>query len=113
MNQGDISQNVLIEPGDIVLVPHEQPSRVFVSGAVEKPGPVTFAASEPITILQALSFAGGTKVRARLSKVTVLRKNPDGTEERLFYDIKKIQKGQAPDPLLQNNDTVLVSEWSL
>jgi polysaccharide export outer membrane protein len=113
MTQGDMSLNVAIEPGDIVLVPHEQSARVFVSGAVEKPGPVTFATSEPITILQALSFAGGTTLRARLGKVTVLRKLPDGSEERLFFDIKKIRKGEKPDALLQNNDTVLVSEWSL
>ena len=111
MGQGDLSLNMSLRPGDIVLVPTPQTLRVYVSGAVKSPGPVTFLSSEGITLLQAITAAGGPTERANLGKVQVIRRAEDGTEERFEVDVKKIRKGKVEDFELEWNDTVVVREW--
>ena len=40
--QGDPMANLLVQPGDIIMIPYEQPFKLFVNGAVQRPGPVDF-----------------------------------------------------------------------
>ena len=37
--------------------------------------------------------------------------HPDGTQERINIDLKRIRRGKSPDVALQKNDTVVVGEW--
>lgn len=108
---GDTTQNLALRPGDIVLVPHERRVRVYVSGAVENPGPIEFSSSEGITLLQAVTAAGGPTKRANLSEVTILRTLPDGTQSKITINLKKIRKGRAEDFVLQANDTIVLKDW--
>ena len=109
--QGEPRSNIFLEPGDIVLVPHAQRFKVYVTGAVRNPGPVEFLSSEGITVLQAVSAAGGPNERANQGKVHIVRRLPDGTQERINVDLKKIRKGKVADIALEKNDTVVVGEW--
>ena len=108
---GDTTQNLALRPGDILLVPHERRHRVYVSGAVETPGPIEFSASQGITLLQAVTAAGGPTKRANLSEVTILRTLPDGTQSKIVVNLKKIRKGRAEDYVLQANDTIVLKDW--
>jgi polysaccharide export outer membrane protein len=110
MDQGDLALNIAMEPGDIVMVPHEETHRVYVSGAVEEPGQVDFSSTDGITVLQAITAAGGPTERANLKKVFVLRRSSDGTQERIQVNVKKIRGGKMDDFILLNNDTVDVGE---
>ncbi len=110
-DEGDASQNLEILPGDVISVPHAKLLRVYVTGAVSSPGAVEFLSSEGITVLQAVTSAGGLTERAKPAKVHIVRRRDDGTQERIRVDLRKIQRGQAEDPLLQKNDTVVVGEW--
>jgi protein involved in polysaccharide export with SLBB domain len=82
-----------------------------VSGAVADPGAVEFSSSEGISVLQAITAAGGPTPRARLGKVTVIRLRPDGSEERFLVNLKAIRKGNAESVRLENNDTIVVEEF--
>ena len=113
VEEGDISLNIELEPGDIVMVPVSRTLRVYVTGAVKRPGAVNYSSSEGITILQAITSAGGPTERANLKKVTLRRRLVDGTEESLRINVKKIQSGKEPDIPLERNDTVVVAEWLL
>lgn len=93
-------------------MPHAQTEVVYVNGAVNKSGPVSFSSGDGMTVLQAITAAGGATVRARLGRVFVLRRGPEG-EERIAVDAKKILKGKAPDVPLQPSDVVVVDEWFL
>lgn len=110
-DQGDLSLDIPLQPGDVVMVPHVKIFRVYVTGAVEKPGPVEFSSGEGITVLQAITAAGGPSARASLGKVHVIRRQEDGSQERINVNIKKIRKGKDPDMALEKNDTVVVGEW--
>ncbi len=111
VRQGDLTLDINLEPGDVVLVPHASRLRVYVTGAVQRPGPVEFLTSEGITVLQAITAAGGPTERSNLKKVHVLRRREDGSQERIRVNIKAIQRGKAEDLVLQKNDTVVVGEW--
>jgi len=112
-DEGDITQNLGLEPGDIVVVPVARQLRVYVTGAVRQPGTVDYSSSEGITVLQAITAAGGPTERANLKKVTIKRRHADGTEELIPVNAKRIQNGKDPDLLLERNDTVVVGEWLL
>ncbi len=108
-----MSLNILLEPGDIVMIPHEKVEKIYVSGAVVRPGPVEFRSSESITILQAIAAAGGPTQRANINRITIVRKLEDGTEERFRVSLKRIKKGKEDDRPLRRNDVVIVPEWFL
>lgn len=113
VEEGDASLNLPLQAGDIVMVPRERELRVYVTGAVRNPGPVSYSSSEGITVLQAITAAGGPTERANLKNVHVIRSPADGSEKRTEVNLKRIQAGKAEDVALERNDTVVVGEWFL
>jgi polysaccharide export outer membrane protein len=111
--EGDPSANIALQARDIVIVPQLAQAQVYVSGAVNKPGAVEYSSADGITVLQAVTSAGGTDPRANLRNVTIVRRGADGGQERIEVNLKAIKKGKAPDILLKPNDTVIVGEWFL
>ncbi len=105
------SVNIPLLPGDIVMVPFSRRLTVYVTGAVEQPGPVSYQSSDGITVLQAIIAAGGPTPRANLKNVHILRKLPAGGQQKIKANIKKIQSGKMDDVVLERNDTVVVGEW--
>ena len=108
---GDPTLNIPLEPGDAIVVPFAQKHRVYVSGAVKTPGAVEFLSSDGITVLQAITAAGGPSERAKLGSVVIKRRLDDGSEEHIELNLKRIRRGKAPDVPLQKNDTVVVGDW--
>lgn len=106
----DLTLNIELEPGDIVMVPQARRGHVYLSGEVASPGEVPFVLSEGITLFQAITAAGGPTERAKLGAVFINRRNPDGTIERIKVDLKKIRKGKIPDVPLQPDDIVVVKQ---
>jgi polysaccharide export outer membrane protein len=111
VEQGDLALNLLLQPGDVVMVPAPRVFRAFVSGAVQKIGTVEFSSTEPFTVFQAITAAGGPTERANLRKVTIIRRRPDGSQERIQLNLKKVRKGNQEDVLLEDGDTIVVGEW--
>jgi len=111
LRQGDPRFDIPLHPGDVVMVPYAEKQRVYVSGAVENPGAVEYLSSEGITVLQAVTAAGGPTERARLGNVLIKRRLADGGEEQVEVDLKRIQRGKDPDVPLEKNDTVVVGTW--
>ena len=83
---GEISQNVKLEPGDIVNVPDRSLNKVFVLGEVQKPGSY-YMNKKRITLAEALADAG---------YVNELTSNP-----KFIY----VMRGQADSPELYHLDS--------
>lgn len=98
-------ENPLMQPGDIVsiLIAEE----AYVIGNVLKPTKVTL--NEPKTLTQALALAGGTDSTANTGKVIIQRQEPGGVKKELVFNLKDIREQKVPDPQLQANDIVQVS----
>jgi len=110
MTNKDPALDVEIRPGDVVTVPMDRLTFVYVDGAVNHPGRIEQPSSRPITLLQAMAKAGGSTMRANLKKVQILRKLDGGGQAVLSVDVRKVRKGADPDPVLQDGDVVVVPE---
>jgi polysaccharide export outer membrane protein len=108
--EADPTLNVAVLPGDIVYVPAVEKVRIFVTGAVRTPNLYEVPRSEPVTVLKAVTLAGGTTDRASQSKVQIIRTGPDGKRVSIAVNLKKVKRGKAEDPVLQKDDLVLVPE---
>lgn len=100
-------QHLWMKPGDIVSVLEADP--FYVMGNVNKPG--MFYLKGPKTLQQAIAEAEGFKPASKTDSIRILRQKPGSNErEDLVFSLKKIEKKEIQDPLLQANDIVAVSE---
>lgn len=102
----DGTKMLWVQPGDIVSVLEADP--VYVFGNVRKQGRLLM--KEPLTLRQALAAAEGLK-SASDKKVRILKqKEGQAQPEEFIYDLDAINKGKVPDPFLEANDVVAVSQ---
>ena len=102
--------NLLVQSGDVINVPADQQMSVYLYGAVRHPGELTFKKSDAISLLQAITKAGGLTDRAAADRIRIKRKGNSGAEEQINVNLKKIIKGKQEDMLLQDKDVVVVPE---
>jgi polysaccharide biosynthesis/export protein len=113
LREGDMSQNIPLRTGDVVMVPDNSNEQAFVfAGAptgAAKGGTVPFRNGR-LTLMQALASAGyGYRDRAlaKLAKTRVIRS--EGERAELFVvDASKIIAGEAGDFELTPGDVVFV-----
>lgn len=108
--QGDLSQDMVLNDGDLIYVPtlSKEANRVFVFGEVQKPGAYTFSGSE-MRLIDAISEAGGTTPFAYRTDTKVVR--GDITQpEILSADLARlIERGDwSQNLLLASGDLVYV-----
>ena len=108
--RAEAALNVALAPGDIVYVPTIEKVRIFVSGAVRNPNLYEVPRDEPVTVLKAVTLAGGTTDRAAEKKVQVIRTRPDGSRVIIPVDLRRVKQGKSEDPVLERDDLVLVPE---
>jgi polysaccharide export outer membrane protein len=102
-----LSDGFLRDPQVSVLVKEFNSKKVFVFGEVQKPG--TFAFEEGMSIVQALTLAGGfTKTAAQNS--TSVTRNVNGQEVKVKVNVQDIALGKAPNYRLEPGDIVFVPE---
>lgn len=82
--------------------------RVFVDGEVNRAGMVVL--SDPMTVLQAISQAGGMKETAQPENVVLIRRSADNKYAAARIDLGGAMEGRglANDMMLMPNDIVLV-----
>lgn len=100
-------QSFMMQPGDIVSV---LPADIaFVYGSVNEQGQVVM--KQPMTLTQVIASAGGVKPATQKDKVRIIRQKPGSADpEVIVADLNAITKQKAPDPFLQPNDIVALSE---
>jgi protein involved in polysaccharide export with SLBB domain len=117
---GDKEQNVslidnqglsmLVLPGDAVRVSGSAGTAkrfIYVGGEVTSPGEKEFR--DGMTLTQAVMSAGGIS-RPGKTSVRVSRRNRDGFLTASQYNLRSIEEGKSPDPLLQAGDRIEVIE---
>jgi polysaccharide export outer membrane protein len=89
-----------------VIVAEAVPPMIYVLGEVNTPGAQPL--STPVTVLQALSVAGGFKDFANPKKIRILRKKPDGSILTINFNYKSAIESTGAPMMLQAGDTVIV-----
>lgn len=97
--------NIRILPRDTVLI--SRVGVVYVLGAFKLQGMIPLVQNSPLTLLQATALSQGAGYEGRFNDLRIIR--TEGLERKLVkVDISKIQKGLAPDPILQADDIVFL-----
>lgn len=95
------------DPQVSVLIKEFNSKKVVVVGNVRKPG--TFRFEDDMTIVQAVSLAGGLTKLAEKNGL-VLTRVIDGKEKKFVVPFENIGLGRAPNVVLQPGDIVFVPE---
>jgi polysaccharide biosynthesis/export protein len=97
--------NMPVQAGDVIDVPLA--GMFFVEGAVGKPG--TYPLNGAYTLTQALAVAGGTdQILASYSDISIFRRRIGSEPERIAVNLNQVLAGQAPDPPIEVEDTIVV-----
>ncbi len=105
--QDALRNDVTVYPGDTIIVPRV--GIVYVLGDVGKPGgyPMDQPDSE-MTALKAIALAGATNHTAVPSNARLIHKTVDGQVEETKLNFAAIQKGKAPDVVLDPGDVIYI-----
>lgn len=107
MEAGNIKNNIPLQAGDVVTVPHA--GIVYVMGAVTRPGGFVLSNDrEQLNVLKILALAGGFTRTAKTNHAVVIRKDSQGQQHTLELDLKKILNRQAEDVQLEPSDILYV-----
>lgn len=102
-----IAQQILIDPSIIVSVKEYNSKRITVLGQVQRPG--SFPLTPGMTLVQAISNAGGLNAIANGDRVNLTRKDKQGTTT-VVLSFDAITDGNSPDIPLQAGDQIYVRE---
>jgi protein involved in polysaccharide export with SLBB domain len=105
--QGDLSQNVPLEPDDYLFFPPTSHAEVYVLGEVRIPGMVGF--SGDLTAIGAITERGGFSERAWKKKVLIVRGSLN-RPEKFVVDTAAVLSASVPDLRLEPKDIVYVSQ---
>ena len=110
IEKGNPELNLPVQAGDVISIPPEKFIYIYVFGAVNSPGQLEVKKSESITVLQAITKAGGLTDRAAKTRVKIIRQDESGKKRIIKVNLKDIIKGKKKDIILQKDDIVIVPE---
>jgi polysaccharide export outer membrane protein len=100
-------ENILVRPHDVITVPRAE--MVYVIGQVQRSGGFILNERENLSVLKALSLAGGLDRSASPKNARILRAS-SGASSRLEIpvDLKSVLAGQTSDVPLQPEDILFI-----
>jgi polysaccharide export outer membrane protein len=102
-----IKDKILTDPSVIVTVKEYNSKRITVLGQVQKPG--SFPLTPGLSLIQAISLAGGLNAIANRDRVNLTRRTKGG-RHTVVLSIEAITDGRSPDLPLQAGDAIYVHE---
>lgn len=107
LDGSDPTENVFVFPHDVISVPRA--AVIYVLGEVNKPGGFPVAERDGLSVLQAISMAGGVTHTAAPQRAEILHVvNGTPKRDRRPVNLSKILAGKSGDVSLQPNDILLV-----
>ena len=100
-------ENIQIFPHDVISVPKAE--MIYVVGEVHRSGGFVLGEHRSMSVLQALSLAGGLNTGADPRHAKILRLKPDADQrEELKVDVKDALNGKKSDTPLQGEDILFI-----
>lgn len=103
-----VEKEVLLRPSVSVIVKKYNSKRIEVQGEVKKPD--TFALEPGMTLVGAISRAGGLTTLANKQSVTIRRTTKSGKVVAAVVSYAAIIDNEIPDVPLQSGDSIYVDE---
>jgi polysaccharide biosynthesis/export protein len=104
---GQAEENIDVKPFDVLFIPKGQ--MVYVMGEVTRAGGFVLHDQQSLSVLEAVSMAGGYTPRAALKKARILR-SVEGKDQRqeVALNLKALSNGQAADVRLLPRDVLVI-----
>ncbi len=104
-------RDYLVNPQVNVIVLEYAKRYVNILGAVGSPGAIPFPPEEGLSLIDAITRAGGFARIAKKNDVTLKRTNADGTTDTKHINVDDMMKGKTDDSWpLQPGDVISVPE---
>ena len=107
LRTGLVERGILVNPQVSVMVTEYNSKRISVMGAVTSAG--TFPITSGLTVVQAISLAGGFTPLANKNG-TVVTRLVDGQPQQFVVPVESIARGRGSDIPLRAGDIVFVPE---
>lgn len=107
VERGLHDEQYLKKPQVTVFVKEYNSKKISVFGQVKKPG--TFPYQDGMSVVEAISIAGGFTSMSRGNETTVIRV-VNGKKKRFMVQVELIGQGKVPNFILQSGDIVFVPE---
>jgi polysaccharide export outer membrane protein len=107
LEAGDLRNNIPLQGGDVVTVPHA--GIVYVLGAVARPGGFVVSNDRTqLTTLKVLSLAGGLANIAKADHAVIIRKDDQGKQTETQVDLKKVLNRESEDLQMHASDILYI-----
>jgi protein involved in polysaccharide export with SLBB domain len=110
IHEGDMSQNIYLEPDDFLYLPSALSTEVYILGAVMEPRAIAF--KDQVTLSMAVATAGGFLPDAYPKEIIIVRGSL--TQPRFgVVNFQDIERGKAREIALQPRDIIYVPDKPL
>ncbi|MEN8264148.1 MAG: polysaccharide biosynthesis/export family protein [Nitrospirota bacterium] len=107
--KGDFSQDIVLQPNDMLFIPDIFEKRISIVGAVETPTSISYR--EGLTILDIILSSGGFTEFANKNNVEILRNNSKSERTRIPVRAKDLMKGDLSKNIkIMPGDVIVVKE---
>ncbi|MDA8088638.1 MAG: polysaccharide biosynthesis/export family protein [Nitrospiraceae bacterium] len=112
LTDGDLRQNIWLEPGDTIFIPDNKNRQVFVFGAVKHPGSVPIPPAG-LSLAQAIGKSDLRKIGYDIHHVRIIRSLSATRGELIVVDFDRILRGESPPFRLREGDVIFVPKDSM
>lgn len=106
---GDVNYNIRMKKGDIVYIPDSSDTSVYVMGAVGRPG--SYRMTPRMTVLDAISQAGGLTENARSDRIGMYRAGTKMVEYLTWSDL--ILSDRTKNYAMEDGDVLFIPTTGL
>ena len=106
-HEGDLTQNIGLEPDDYIYIPSSIVNEVYLLGEVMRPGAIGITTDA--TVMSVITIRNGFSEKAFREKILVIRGSLQ-EPETFSVDAADILAGKSPDFILQPRDIVYIPE---
>jgi polysaccharide export outer membrane protein len=101
--------NIEIKPNDVISVSEADSNMIYVVGDVEHAGGFTLGGRRSVSVLMALSMAGGLGRTAKPQKARIIRPIPgEAKPQEIAVNLAQVLNGKAEDIGLRAQDVLVV-----
>jgi polysaccharide export outer membrane protein len=102
-----VENQIHVDPSVSISLKDLNSKRIEILGEVQKPGSLPMVSG--MTLLRAISLAGGFSAMANRSRVMIRRRVGTGTRAATV-SVEDIMANRIPDPLLQAGDSINIDQ---
>ena len=106
MDNNDLSQNIILQADDLILIPSVNENKVVVLGEVNSPGVVLL--NGKLSLVEAVVKSGGVTQQAKLSHVQLIRFGQTGKKTYTINLLDLVKKKKATKIKMKPGDIVYV-----